>query len=218
MERYIRTYQQISATLAAEGHIIAYDQIIMFLQGLPNEVSVKIIRDLKVDIEDLSSFAGNKGFDAVLTVALAKNKERTNIDKLHEMQILSLELESKAVPSKDQQLATTQILKNMKRGSSGEPKKEEKTYNEKKKELKQQMESLVKEIEQLRLFNQILLVQQSAGGQRGQQQYRLNQQNRQYNNNRGNWNQLTETILVNDQGCQWSGMNGHRRVACFDYN
>ena len=27
------------------------DQIIMFLQGQPNEVSVKVIRDMKVDIE-----------------------------------------------------------------------------------------------------------------------------------------------------------------------
>ena len=38
VERYIRTYQQISATLAAEGWITDYDRIIMFLQGLPNNV------------------------------------------------------------------------------------------------------------------------------------------------------------------------------------
>src|SRR5437588_2269479 len=96
----------------------------------------------------------------------------------------------------------------------------EKTEDEEKKELKQQMGALAKEMEQLCLFNQNFLAQQSAGGQRGQQQYRMNQQGGQYKSgtqyNR-NQNQTTETIPVNDQGCHWCGMNGHRRGACFDY-
>ena len=154
VERYIRTYQQISNTLMAEGRITAYDQIIMFLQGLPDQVSVKVIRDMKVDIETPSSFAGNEGFDTALTIALARNKERTDVDKLRGLRILSPETESALAPAKDQQPATTRILKNMKNGTTnGQGEREHTKKDEEKKQLKLQVETLAKEMEQLRLFN-----------------------------------------------------------------
>ena len=89
---------------------------------------------MKVDIKTPSSFTTDKGFDAALTSALAKNRERTDVDKLHGLQILSPEVESKARLPKDQQTTTTRILK--KHGSMSESKKEEKAKDEEKKELK----------------------------------------------------------------------------------
>ena len=69
VERYIRTYQQISNTLVSEMRLTAFDQMICFLQGLLDDTTTKIFEDMKFDVDEPATFSANGGFSGAVTIA-----------------------------------------------------------------------------------------------------------------------------------------------------
>ena len=75
VERYIRTYQQISNTLVSEIGLTAFDQMICFLQGLPDNTATKIFEDMKFDVDEPATFSANGGFSGAVTIALTMTRK-----------------------------------------------------------------------------------------------------------------------------------------------
>jgi len=89
IERYLYSFQGISNNLVAEKRLTAYDQMVCFLQGLPEKISVKIFQDLRLDIDDPRSFTENGGFTRAVTLALTSNRMEASVNRLREVGILT---------------------------------------------------------------------------------------------------------------------------------
>ena len=89
VERYIYSFQGISNNLVAEKRLTAYDQMVCFLQGLLEKISVKIFQDLRLDIDDPRSFTENGGFTRAVTLALTLNRMEASVNHLRGVGILT---------------------------------------------------------------------------------------------------------------------------------
>ena len=101
VERYIRTYQQISNTLVSEMRLTAFDQMICFLQGLPDNSAMKIFEDMKFDVDEPATFSANGGFSGAVMIALTMTRKKANVSKMQELRKLTEE--------RNQTLHTTEI-------------------------------------------------------------------------------------------------------------
>ena len=88
VERYIRTYQQISNTLVSEMRLTAFDQMICFLQGLPDNTATKISEDMKFNVVEPATFNANGGFSGAVIIALRMTRKKANVSKMQELTIL----------------------------------------------------------------------------------------------------------------------------------
>ena len=91
VERYIRTYQQISNTLVSEMRLTAFDHMICFLQGLPDKTATKIFKDMKFDVDEPATFNANGGFSGAVTIALTMMRKKANLSKMQKLRILTEE-------------------------------------------------------------------------------------------------------------------------------
>ena len=95
MEGYIRTYQQISNILVAETRLMVFDQMIYFLQGLPDNIASKIFEDMRLDVDKPASFNIVGGFGKAGTMALTMTRKKANVSKMYKLKILTCEQRAK---------------------------------------------------------------------------------------------------------------------------
>ena len=91
VERYIHTYQQISNALVSEMRLTAFDQMICFLQGLPDNTATKIFEGMKFDVDEPATFSANGGIGRAVTIALTMTRKKANVSKMQELRILTEE-------------------------------------------------------------------------------------------------------------------------------
>ena len=213
VERYIPTYQQISNTLVSEIRLTAFDQMICFLQGLPDNTARKIFEDMKFDVDEPATFSANGGFSGAVTIALTMTRKEANVSKMQELRILTEEQNQ----TPHTEIRILRNPKDAKETANQNPQSAPQSQPQPQTQVKKwsdQMETLEREMEEMRLFQQSAM---SPGMQRGFQQRNNNSYIR---DNRGENRNLptTESIPVNDRGCWWRGLNNHRKIACYDYN
>ena len=219
VERYIRTYQQISNTLVSEMRLTVFDQMICFLQGLPDNSATKIFEDMKFDVDEPATFSANGGFSGAVTIALMMTRKKANVSKMQELRILTEEQNQTPHTTEIRILRNLNAVKetanpNLRNAPQPQPQVQTPQLQMQEKIWSDQMETLKCELEEMRLFQQSAM---SPGMQRGFQQRNNNSYMR---DNRGENRNLptTEFIPVNDRGCRWCGLNNHRKIACYDYN
>ena len=88
VERYIRTYQQISNTQVSEMRSTAVVQMICFLQGLPDNTAMKIFKDMTFKVDENATFSANRGFSGAVTIAQTMTRKKANVSKMQELRIL----------------------------------------------------------------------------------------------------------------------------------
>ena len=218
VEGYIRTYQQISNILVAETRLTVFDQMICFLQGLPDNIATKIFEDMRLDVDEPASFNILGGFSKAVAMALTMTRKKANVSKMYELKILTGEQRIKGkeqVQSQQYPMApVTRILKHPDSENAVQT-SEAPLQNQEMQEagqLHDQMEMLKRELEELKLFRQsaMPLLSSQPGGQRGYQpRNNYSQENRNM--------PATESIPVNDRGCRWCGLNNHRKHSCYEY-
>ena len=217
VERYIRTYQQISNTLVSEMRLTAFDQMICFLQGLPDNTATKIFEDMKFDMDEPATFSANGGFSGAVTIALTMTMKKANVSKMQELRILTEERNQ--TPHTETRIlrnpnATKETAnQNPQNAQAPQPQAQMQPQTQEKK-WSDQMETLKRELEELRLFQQSAM---SLGMQRGFQQRNNNSYMRDNQGENRNLPRI-ESIPVNDRGCRRCGLNNHRKIACYDYN
>ena len=217
MEGYIRTYKQILDILVAETRLTVFDQMICFLQGVPDSIATRIFEDMRLDADEPASFNTEGGFSKVITIALMMTRKKANVSKMYELEMLTGEKKDVGegqIPFLRQPAENgTRILKsrNLGNGTPESPLPEQDMR--KHEELHNQMDILKRELEEIKLFRQsaMPLLYGQAGGQREYQQ-----RNNYLEENRNM--PATESIPVNVRGCWWCGLNNHRKHTCYDYN
>ena len=196
--------------------LTAFDQMICFLHGLPDNTATKILEDMKFDVDEPATFSANGGFSGALTIALTMTRKKANVSKMQELRILTeernqtrhTEIRILRNPNATKETANQnpQNAQGPQPQAQTQPQTQEKKWSD-------QMENLKRELEELRLFQQSAM---TAGMERDFQQRNNNSYMR---DNRGENRYLptTESIPVNDRGCRWCGLNNHRKIACYDY-
>ena len=71
--------------------LTAFDQMIYFLQGRPDNTATKIFEDMKFDVDEPATFSTNGGFSGAVTIALAVTRKKANVSKMQELRILTEE-------------------------------------------------------------------------------------------------------------------------------
>jgi hypothetical protein len=82
VECYVFQFQEISTTLVNDGMLTRFDQVVLFLQGLPEGMAAKIYTLAKFDVDDPSSFVKSRCFMGVVETALTMNRTTSGIDRL----------------------------------------------------------------------------------------------------------------------------------------
>ena len=170
VERYIRTYQQISNTLVSEMRLTTFDQMICFLQGLPDNTAMKIFEDMKFDVDEPATFSANGGFGGAVTIALTMTRKKANVSMMQELRILTEERNQTPHTTEIRILRNPNAMKETTNQNSQQaPQTQAQTPQLQMQEKKwsDQMETLKRELEELRLFQQSAM---SPGMQRGFQQ------------------------------------------------
>ena len=85
VERYIRTYQQMANTLVSQKRLTAFDQMICFLQGLPDNTATKKFEDMMFDVNEPATFSANGGFSGAVTIALTMMRKKADVSKRQEL-------------------------------------------------------------------------------------------------------------------------------------
>ena len=217
MERYIRTDQQISNTLVSEMRLTVFDQMICFLQGFPDNTATKIFEDMKFDVDEAATFSANGGFSGAVTIALTMTRKKAYVSKMQELIILT-EKRNQTPHTETRILRSPNATKetanqNLQNTQAPQPQAQTQPQTQEKK-WSGQMETIKRELEELKLFQQSAM---TPGMQRGFQQ--RNNNSYMWDNRGENRNlPITESIPVNDRGCRWCGLNNHRKIACYIYN
>ena len=169
--------------------LTAFDLMMCLLQGPPDNTATKIFKDMKFDVDEPATISANGGFSGALTIALTMTMKKANVSKMQELSILTEE-RNQTPPTE------IRILRNpnaAKEALNQNPQNELKPQTQEKK-WSDQMVSLKRELEEMRLFHQSAM---SPGMQRGFQQRNNNSYLR--DNRGGNKNlPTTESIPVND--------------------
>ena len=196
--------------------LTTFDQMICFIPGLPDNTATKIFEDMKFNVDEPSTFSTNGGFSGAVRIALTLTRKRANVSKMQELRILTeernqtphtTEIRILRDPNATKETANQNMQNVPQPQTQTQPQTHEKKWSD-------QIETLKCELEELRLFQQSAM---SPGMQRGFQQRNNNSCMRDNRGENGNI-PTTESILVNDCGCQWCGVNYHRKIACYDYN
>ena len=69
----------------------AFDQMICFLQGLPDNTAMKIFEDMKFDVDEPATFSANGGFSGAVTIVLTMTRKKADVCKMQELIILTEE-------------------------------------------------------------------------------------------------------------------------------
>ena len=62
-----------------------FDQMICFLQGLPDNIATKIFEDMRLDLDEPASFNLVGGFSKAVTMALTMTRKKANVSKMYEL-------------------------------------------------------------------------------------------------------------------------------------
>jgi len=89
MEGYISTYKQISDILVADRRLTVFDQMMCFLQGLPDSIATRIFEDMRLDVDEPASFNTQGGFSKAMTIALTRTMKKANVSKMYELEMLT---------------------------------------------------------------------------------------------------------------------------------
>ena len=155
VERYIRTYQQISDTLVSGMRLTAFDQVVCFPQGLPDNTATKIFKDMKFDVDEPATFSANGGFSRAVTIALTMTRKKANVSKMQELRILTEE-RNQTPPTEIRVLRNPNAAKetaNQNSHSAPQPQPQVQTKPQtQQKKWSDQMETLKRQLEEMRLF------------------------------------------------------------------
>ena len=82
VECYIYEFKEVSAALVVKQRLIEYDQVVLFLQGLPDALVERIYVKVKLDVDDPDTFAREGCFKETVEAALAFNCTAADVAKI----------------------------------------------------------------------------------------------------------------------------------------
>ena len=225
VERYVYQYKEISSTLLTDGMHTRFDQMVLFLQGLPESMAGKIYTMAKMDVDDPSSFVKSGRFKEALEMALTINRTSTGIDRLRTLEIDQSELPGEAV---NQILVRDKTQMNPAHvptsASRNEIPLEPPSWEDR-------MAAIERGLEELRLFQQTAVNTATNNAPATGVGYRsmgpVTQRGRLYQPlpSRSLGGAMAAADQTNGvlpgpatyRGCRWCGVNGHLKYQCTDY-
>ena len=226
VERFIYQFQEISTTLVDDGFLTRFDQVVLFLKGLPEGMKTKIYKLAKFDIAIPSSFTKNGSFESSVEAALTINRTTTDIGLLDAIGEDHTELPVEAV---------RQILTRDKAvpGNLGVPTAPAHTSVPAGTSLlEDRMAGIEKGLQELKLYQQTAASTPGQIPQAGDyRNYRragnVNMRGRPYLPMPGrtignvmtgaNQGESSMPPPVSYRGCRWCEVNGHLKYQCADY-
>jgi hypothetical protein len=95
VERHVHQFKEISSTLVNDAMLTRFDQVVLFLQGLPEGIAAKIYTIAKLDVDNPSLFMKTGSFGEAVETTRAMNRTTTGIDHLQTIGIDQCETPSR---------------------------------------------------------------------------------------------------------------------------
>jgi hypothetical protein len=89
IKHYIYEYYEISNNSVQGSRLTSYDQMLLFLQSLPEKLPAKGYLDLKLDVDEPKAFMLKDGFGSAVQFALTMNRLMASIEKLRRIVVFT---------------------------------------------------------------------------------------------------------------------------------
>jgi hypothetical protein len=227
VERYIYLFREVSSVLVKDQRLTGYEQVVLFLQGMPEGLVGKIYSQVKLDIDDPSTFVREGCFKEAIDVALTLNRTAADVNRLQALGI-------GARVEQQENLRVNEVVRKLIQNPERKPvipaivKISEPTpelLQAPKPNWEDRMGDLEKEMQELRIYRQQMQqgslyipttqpnIQAMPFPSRprylGSQPYRPSTNQLPVGGSSGGG--------MNPRGCRWCGEEGHIKVRCSDY-